>query len=142
MLREALLNALAHRDYGLRGATVDVTIWDDRIEIRSPGSLPGPITLENMRVEHYSRNRKLIGCLKALGLVLEYGEGIDRMFDGDGGASHGPTAHRGNSSLSVARSLPSGARSLGGWSPAERELGQSGVSSQLQDDRLAPSRAR
>lgn len=82
VLREALLNALAHRDYGLRGATVDVTIWDDRIEIRSPGSLPGPITLENMRVEHYSRNRKIMSCLKALGLVEEYGEGIDRMFDG------------------------------------------------------------
>jgi len=82
VLREAILNALAHRDYGLKGATVDVTIWDDRIEIRSPGSLPGPITLENMRVEHYSRNRKIMSCLKVLGLVEEYGEGVDRMFDG------------------------------------------------------------
>ncbi len=56
VLREAIVNALAHRDYGLTGATVDITVWDDRIEVRSPGSLPGHITLDNMRVEHYSRN--------------------------------------------------------------------------------------
>lgn len=81
VLREALLNALAHRDYNVRGTTVDVTVWDDRIEIRSPGGLPGPITVANMREEHYSRNRRVMRCLKTLGLVEEFGEGIDRMFD-------------------------------------------------------------
>lgn len=81
VLREALLNAFAHRDYGRRGTTVDVTIWDDRIEIRSPGGLPGPITMENIREEHYSRNRRVMRALKLLGLVEEYGEGIDRMYE-------------------------------------------------------------
>jgi ATP-dependent DNA helicase RecG len=80
VLREAVLNALAHRDYGLEGATVDVTIWDDRIEIRSPGSLPGHITLDNIRQEHYSRNRHVMQVLKLLALVEEYGEGVDRMY--------------------------------------------------------------
>lgn len=80
VLREALLNALAHRDYGLSGATIDVTVWDDRIEIQSPGSLPGHITLENMRDEHYSRNRRIMRVLKLLNLVEEYGEGVDRMI--------------------------------------------------------------
>jgi ATP-dependent DNA helicase RecG len=80
VLREAILNALAHRDYGLVGATVDVTIWDDRIEIRSPGPLPGHITTANMRSEHYSRNRRIMRVLKLLALVEEYGEGVDRMF--------------------------------------------------------------
>lgn len=80
VLREAVLNALAHRDYGLAGATVDITIWDDRIEIQSPGPLPGHITLDNMRAEHYSRNRRLMHVLKLFSLVEEYGEGIDRMF--------------------------------------------------------------
>lgn len=80
VLREALLNALAHRDYGLSGATIDVTVWDDRIEIQSPGSLPGHITLENMRDEHYSRNRRIMRVLKVLNLVEEYGEGVDRMI--------------------------------------------------------------
>jgi ATP-dependent DNA helicase RecG len=80
VLREALLNALSHRDYGLSGATVDVTIWDDRVEIRSPGPLPGHITLDNIRDEHYSRNRRVMHVLKLLGLVEEYGEGVDRMY--------------------------------------------------------------
>lgn len=80
VLREAILNALAHRDYALAGATVDVTIWDDRIEVRSPGPLPGHITTENMREEHYSRNRRVMRVLKLLDLVEEYGEGVDRMF--------------------------------------------------------------
>ena len=80
VIREAVLNALAHRDYGLAGATTDITVWDDRIEVQSPGPLPGHITVENMRDEHYSRNRRLMSVLKTLGLVEEYGEGVDRMF--------------------------------------------------------------
>lgn len=81
VLREAVLNALAHRDYGLVGATVDVTVWDDGIEVRSPGPLPGHITVENMRHEHYSRNPRVMRVLKIMGLVEEYGEGIDRMHN-------------------------------------------------------------
>ncbi len=80
VLREAIVNALAHRDYGLTGATVDITVRDDRIEVRSPGPLPGHITLDNMRSEHYSRNPRIMRVMKTLGLVEEYGEGIDRMY--------------------------------------------------------------
>ena len=80
VLRESIVNALAHRDYGLEGATVDITVWDDRIEVRSPGALPGHITIDNMRAEHYSRNPRIMRILKTLGLVEEYGEGIDRMY--------------------------------------------------------------
>lgn len=80
VVREAVVNALAHRDYGLAGATVDVTVWDDRVEVRSPGGLPGHITVDNMRGEHYSRNPRIMRVLKTLGYVEEYGEGVDRMF--------------------------------------------------------------
>ena len=79
-LREAVVNALAHRDYSLDGATVDVTVWDDRIEVRSPGPLPGHITVDNMRDEHYSRNPRIMRVLKTMRLVEEYGEGVDRMY--------------------------------------------------------------
>ena len=80
VLREAIVNALAHRDYGLQGSTVDISIWDDRIEIHSPGPLPGHITLENMRTEHYRRNPRIMRVLKTAGLAEEYGEGIELMY--------------------------------------------------------------
>lgn len=80
-IREAVLNALAHRDYRLVGATVDLTVWDDRLELRSPGPLPGHVTLDNIRDEHYSTNPRMMAVLKTLRLVEEYGEGVDRMFE-------------------------------------------------------------
>jgi ATP-dependent DNA helicase RecG len=80
VVREAVVNALAHRDYGLVGSTVDITIWDDRLEVTSPGALPGHITVDNMRAEHYSRNPRIMRVLKTLGLVEEYGDGVDRMI--------------------------------------------------------------
>ncbi len=80
VVREAVVNALAHRDYGLVGSTIDITIWDDRLEITSPGPLPGHITVDNMRAEHYSRNPRIMRVLKTLGLVEEYGDGVDRMY--------------------------------------------------------------
>lgn len=80
VLREAVLNALAHRDYGLGGTTVDITIRDDRVEVESPGGLPAPVTVENIRDEHCSRNPRLMRVLKTMGLVEEYGDGVDRMF--------------------------------------------------------------
>ena len=80
VLREAVVNALAHRDYGLAGATVDITVWDDRVEVTSPGPLPGHITVDNMRTEHYSRNPRIMGVLKTMRLVEEYGDGVDLMI--------------------------------------------------------------
>lgn len=82
VLRETVVNALAHRDYGLAGATVDITVWDDRVEVASPGPLPGHITVDNIRAEHYSRNPRIMGVLKTMGLVEEYGDGVDLMFRG------------------------------------------------------------
>lgn len=79
-VREALLNALAHQDLGLTGATVDVVLWDDALQIRSPGGLPGHVTPENMRTEHFSRNPRVMRVLKILDLVEEFGEGMDRMY--------------------------------------------------------------
>lgn len=85
VLREALLNALAHRDYQLSGGTVDVTLFADRLEVRSPGGLAGHVTLDNLREEHFSRNSRLMGALKSLELVDEFGEGVDRMYEGMAG---------------------------------------------------------
>ncbi len=82
--QEALINGIAHRDYGLTGASVEVWMFDDHLEIRSPGRLPEPITLEQLyRREHvhFSRNPLIVRVLTDLGYMRELGEGIPRIFD-------------------------------------------------------------
>ena len=80
-LREAVVNAVAHRDYSLEGAQILLYIFDDRIEIRSPGALPNGITLDNIRT-HYSkaRNETIARVLFNLGYVNTLGSGIPRMI--------------------------------------------------------------
>jgi ATP-dependent DNA helicase RecG len=79
-LREAIVNALCHRDYSLAGGTVQVRLFADRIEIQSPGGLPYPITLENILTETYARNPRIADILRALGYVERHGIGIDNMI--------------------------------------------------------------
>ncbi len=55
-VREALVNAVAHRDYRLTGRSIEVRMYTDRLEVTSPGGLPAHITLDNIVEEHYSRN--------------------------------------------------------------------------------------
>ncbi len=80
---EALFNAVAHRDYGVMGACTEIHIFDDRMEVASPGSLVDNLTLEDLlRLErvHYSRNPRIVRSLVDLGLARDQGEGIPRMF--------------------------------------------------------------
>jgi ATP-dependent DNA helicase RecG len=82
--QEAIVNAVAHRDYSLTGASIEVWMFDDRLEVRSPGELPGPVTLERLlRREHmhFSRNPLLVRLLTDLGYMRDLGEGIPRMFE-------------------------------------------------------------
>ena len=79
-LREALVNAVGHRDYSLRGAAVEVRLYDDAVEVESPGTLAGYVTVENLREAQYSRNVRIMDALQRLGLVEEAGQGIDRMI--------------------------------------------------------------
>jgi ATP-dependent DNA helicase RecG len=82
--QEALVNAVAHRDYSLSGAPVEMWMFDDRIEVRSPGLLPSPVTVEQLRQQkrvHFSRNPLLVRVLADLGYLREMGEGIPRMFE-------------------------------------------------------------
>lgn len=80
-IREALLNAVGHRDYSRSGAAVQVKIFDDGVEIESPGPLPGPVTVENLKDAQYSRNPRVMEAFHLLNLVEEAGEGIDRILD-------------------------------------------------------------
>lgn len=81
--QEALVNAVAHRDYGLTGTPVELWMFDDRIEVRSPGLPPSPVTIEQLRRQqrvHFSRNPLIVRVLADLGYLKEMGEGIPRMF--------------------------------------------------------------
>jgi ATP-dependent DNA helicase RecG len=82
--QEALVNAVAHRDYAITGAPIEVSMFDDRLEVRSPGPPPPPVTLELLRQRksvHFSRNPLLVRALADMGYLREIGEGIPRMFD-------------------------------------------------------------
>ncbi|MFO7902511.1 MAG: ATP-binding protein [Planctomycetota bacterium] len=59
-LREALVNALCHRDYAIPGGAVSVGIFDDRLEITSTGTLPVGISVEDLKRDHASRPRNPI----------------------------------------------------------------------------------
>lgn len=50
VLREAVVNAVIHRDYSLSGAEIRIFLFDDRLEVRSPGRLPNTVTVEKMKV--------------------------------------------------------------------------------------------
>jgi ATP-dependent DNA helicase RecG len=78
--REALVNAVAHRDYGITGDQIRVFLFADRLEIVSPGRLPGPVTVKNIVDERFSRNEVIVQVLADLGFVERLGYGIDRMI--------------------------------------------------------------
>lgn len=82
VLREAVANAVAHRDYEVSGQAVRVEIWPDRLEIRSPGGLPEPVTLANIREQNAPRNLDTIRLLRRYRLAEDAGMGIDVMEDG------------------------------------------------------------
>ncbi len=82
--QEAIVNAVAHRDYRLGGLGIEVHLFDDRMEIWSPGELVEPVTLERLRRGervHASRNPRIVRVLTAFGYMRELGEGIPRMFE-------------------------------------------------------------
>lgn len=80
-LREALVNAVAHRDYSsyVLGSQVRIEMFADRIEIISPGGLFGPVSLSNLETTQSSRNQLLVRLLGEVGLVENRGSGIRAM---------------------------------------------------------------
>lgn len=80
VVREALVNAVAHRDYSLTGRSIEIRLHEDAMEIISPGALPAHITLQNMLDEHYSRNPRIVKGLYHWGYIEELGLGIDLMY--------------------------------------------------------------
>ena len=77
--QEIIVNAVAHRDYSIKGTDIQIKMFDGRLVVESPGTLPGLVRLNTMRKVHFSRNPKIAAFLKDYGFVKEFGEGVDRM---------------------------------------------------------------
>lgn len=80
---EALVNAVAHRDYGVEGASNEIWLYEDRMEVISPGDLPGDLTLSLLLAferKPRSRNPRIVRVLVDLGQMRDRGEGVPRMF--------------------------------------------------------------
>ena len=82
--REALINAIAHRDYSIEGRGIEVYVYSDRLEIQSPGELLSAIKVTDLELltgVHQSRNSNIAKALREIGYMRELGEGIRRIFE-------------------------------------------------------------
>lgn len=82
--REALINAIAHRNYAIDGRGIEIALFPDRLEIASPGSVLSTISLDDIKAlkgVHESRNPLICRVLREVGLMREMGEGVRRIFD-------------------------------------------------------------
>ena len=79
-VREAILNAVSHRDYRL-GGSVFVRQYPRRFLIESPGGFPPGITLENVLDRQYPRNRRIADLFAKCGLVERSGQGMNLIFE-------------------------------------------------------------
>lgn len=82
--REALINAIAHRDYSNEGRGIEVKVYSDRLEIVSPGGLLSSITIQDLKElkgVHQSRNSLTAKVLREIGYMRELGEGIRRIYE-------------------------------------------------------------
>lgn len=79
VIREALLNAVTHRDYRLQGS-VFIRQYPNLLEIENPGSFPAGVTPENILYKQNPRNRRIAEVFQKCGLVERSGQGADKMF--------------------------------------------------------------
>ena len=80
-VREALVNAIAHRDYTIAVMDIELSIYADRIEIISPGRLPNTVTVEKMRAGYRaSRNELIKEVLRDYHYIEATGLGVPRKI--------------------------------------------------------------
>jgi len=79
--KEAIINALSHRDYYDRGTKTHIEVFDDRVEITNPGGLTSAIQESEFGTKSHSRNPLIFGLFVRINLVEQVGSGIGRMVD-------------------------------------------------------------
>lgn len=80
-IREAIVNAVAHRNYSIYGSAIRIFMFEDRLEIYSPGGLPNTLTLDNILYKQYSRNPTIVSYLSDLGYMEKRGKGILKILN-------------------------------------------------------------
>lgn len=88
VVQEAIVNAVAHRDYSIAGSKIRLFLYADRLEVLSPGGLPHTVTLETMRYRQFTRNQLFVSLLSRLRspdtgrfYLEERGEGVARILE-------------------------------------------------------------
>lgn len=81
VFKEAIVNALAHRDYYDRGATITIELFDDRVEIANPGGLVSAVSSKDFGKRSHSRNPLVFGLFARMRMVEQIGSGIGRIKD-------------------------------------------------------------
>ncbi len=79
-MREAIVNAVCHRDYTISGASIRILMFQDRIEIRSPGGLPNTLTLDSMIYRQFTRNQTIASFLSGSGYMEKRGKGLLKIM--------------------------------------------------------------
>lgn len=78
--KNGITNAVTHRNYAISGEHTKIFIYNDRMEILSPGDLPGIVTINNIKEKRYARNPIISRTLTELGVVRELNEGVSRIY--------------------------------------------------------------
>ena len=76
VMREALVNAVCHRDYSIEGSAIRVFVFPSRLEIQSPGGLSNSLSLEELPYQQNNRNQAIASFLSGLGFAERRGKGI------------------------------------------------------------------
>lgn len=77
---EGIINAVVHRDYAASGLFIKVSMYDDRLEIESPGRFPDIVTADNISYTRFSRNKTISRVMTEFELVRELNEGVKKIF--------------------------------------------------------------
>ncbi len=79
VFKEAIINALSHRDYYEKGAVIHIEVFEDRVEISNPGGLVSSISESDFGKKSHSRNPLIFGLFARMQLVEQVGSGIGRI---------------------------------------------------------------
>ena len=77
---EGIINAVAHRDYAALGQFIKVSMYDDRLEIESPGRFPYIVTADNISYTRFSRNKTISRVMTEFEWVRELNEGVKKIY--------------------------------------------------------------